>query len=481
MILISKYLGINGLEELGVFDALIDKDSNFFINILRLKETKTPEFSSSYERVNNFFSTIATLLSTATAKSISDKFFRAAFKKFDFKEVNGINLGFSKSGIGSGIGEKLRFQILGDAFDIVKQGSTQPEIFQLVGLFEENIGPDRLSDMIATIIKKDIIAYSKRVHKDLEINASHYPKEKFDKNGILYNPYKKCQFLFLPLDILHELPIAQSWEDIDRVISENQSIRDEINEAVGEEWSKWATRKKKNFIKEEIFKNPEKCSRVINKYRTETAEVFDPNRDVDYFVAKLWDKITNIENLLECKIKEKPNSFSLSIDIINFFKKWIENNRGWEVINSVESKKREKIVQRIIHLAGKSFIEANDLDFSCEPDEGRGPVDFKISRGADKTIIELKLSTNQQYLHGYEVQVEEYAKAENTNQMIYVLLDLGNPIRVKNLKKLHSQNIANGINVPEVIIINGTEKASASVFDFSDLEMNIDWDVPNLE
>ena len=31
------------LEELGVFDSLMDEDSNFFINIIRLRDTKVPE------------------------------------------------------------------------------------------------------------------------------------------------------------------------------------------------------------------------------------------------------------------------------------------------------------------------------------------------------------------------------------------------------------------------------------------------------
>lgn len=33
-------------------------------------------------------------------------------------------------------------------------------------------------------------------------------------------PYKSCEILFLPTDILHELPIAQCWDDIDRVVME---------------------------------------------------------------------------------------------------------------------------------------------------------------------------------------------------------------------------------------------------------------------
>lgn len=83
------------------------------------------------------------------------------FKRFKPLEINGINLGFSESKHGAAFGEKLRKQVISDAFDIVKKGILYPEVFQLVSLFEENIGPDRLSDMISTIIYPDIVAYKK--------------------------------------------------------------------------------------------------------------------------------------------------------------------------------------------------------------------------------------------------------------------------------------------------------------------------------
>ena len=46
---ISDYLELeeeqyDRFNEIGVFDALIDKDSNFFINIIRLRESTIPEF-----------------------------------------------------------------------------------------------------------------------------------------------------------------------------------------------------------------------------------------------------------------------------------------------------------------------------------------------------------------------------------------------------------------------------------------------------
>ena len=40
--------------------------------------------------------------------------------------------------------------------------------------------------------------------------------------------------------------------------------------------------------------------------------------------------------------------------------------------------------------------------------------------------VSIKLSTNAQNLHGYKEQVEEYGKAEYTDKMIYVFVDLGN-------------------------------------------------------
>lgn len=40
----SEYLGLDDeLDIYGVFDSIVDEDSNFFINLMRLKETKVPE------------------------------------------------------------------------------------------------------------------------------------------------------------------------------------------------------------------------------------------------------------------------------------------------------------------------------------------------------------------------------------------------------------------------------------------------------
>ena len=42
--------------EMGVFDALLDKDTNFFINVIRLKKSMVPEFVEAYQHLNQYFS-----------------------------------------------------------------------------------------------------------------------------------------------------------------------------------------------------------------------------------------------------------------------------------------------------------------------------------------------------------------------------------------------------------------------------------------
>lgn len=55
-------------EELGVFDSIINRDSPFFINLLRLKVNETPEFKGSYESINKFYRQIMILLESSNSK-----------------------------------------------------------------------------------------------------------------------------------------------------------------------------------------------------------------------------------------------------------------------------------------------------------------------------------------------------------------------------------------------------------------------------
>lgn len=461
--LASEYLKIEHgrFEAIGVFDPIIDGDAAFFINIQRLKQTKVPQFIGSYNRIRQYFIDIATLLSFANLDNKSDKFFREAYRRFDFGEVNGINLGFSNSLYGSGMGPKIRMKTLKDAFSIVRKGCTAPEIFELIGLFEEGVAADRISDMIASIIKTDIEEYTKTVMTQLEINKSNYKQLRFDSKGIAINPIKKnCQLLFVPMDILFDLPVSRCWEDISIVSSQNEVIREEMNDEVKSCWQDWNAKRKSEFIKS-LFENPTTSEKMINRYRLEKLGPYNIYNDSSYFYESNFPVIKNlIDNSSNSFIDSKTGA----LEAIRVFKDWVENNKGWNEIRRVESKYREKSVQCFLHACTKYFMDSKNLDFSAEPNEGRGPVDFKVSRGIDKTVIELKLSSNDKYLKGYCEQIRDYASSEATDKMVFVYVDLGDfPKRTERLIKQHEDDRMERSAIPELVIVNSKPQKSASV------------------
>lgn len=86
--------------------------------------------------------------------------------KLIFPELQAISLGNSTDGNpGKGIGKGLATKIANTAWQITRAGVNDPAIFELVGLIEDKIGADRISDMTIRIILPDLLAYSERIAK----------------------------------------------------------------------------------------------------------------------------------------------------------------------------------------------------------------------------------------------------------------------------------------------------------------------------
>lgn len=322
-----------------------------------------------------------------------------------------------------------------------------------------------------TVVIKDILQKQdldiqrdiKRVFDELGITSKKYLYIKFFNGNLVY-PYKKYDVLLVLIENLHKLPVVESWEGLDCAASENYMVRAVISHRVLEEWTRRYILSKKNDLKNKVFLKPDVHKQIMEKYCKEELAKYNPEEQIDYFIERIINRIEKLNIPWKLMIRrETIDSKRASMEILGFFKRWVENNKGWEVIQDANSRKKEKIVQRIIHFSGLCYIQTNNLALSCEPDEGRGPVDFKVSRGQDVTIIEVKLSTNSEYCNGFKYQIEEYGKAENTDNMIYVFIDLGNSGRVKTIEGLYAENLNKGRKMPELIIIDAKEKVSASI------------------
>ena len=103
---------------------------------------------------------------------------------------------------------------------------------------------------------------------------------------------------------------------------------------------------------------------------------------------------------------------------------------------------------------------ASDFDVNREPNNGRGPVDYSISKGSkDKTLIEFKLASNSKLKQNLAKQVEVYEKANNTEKSIKVVLYFDNSELKKVTKILKELKTENS---PNIILIDAGRKISAS-------------------
>ena len=96
-------------------------------------------------------------------------------------------------------------------------------------------------------------------------------------------------------------------------------------------------------------------------------------------------------------------------------------------------------------------------------------MDSKFSHGFNaKVVVEVKLTRNQRLAHGFTVQVEEYAKADQTDQRVVLVVDVektGTADRLVAFKAKVEELQTTGKSLPVVMHVNGRPKPSASKYE----------------
>ena len=156
------YVPAKILEATGVFDIILDIDTRVFIDPALLELCVEPEFSGARKKVEKYFSNIITLL--RHSKRSTDMYWRRADRMLTFTELSGTCFGYSQNGTGgNAIGPVLRKSILDTIKELMPEGETDPILFELLGVFQEGIGCDRVSDLITFILREDILKYTQRI------------------------------------------------------------------------------------------------------------------------------------------------------------------------------------------------------------------------------------------------------------------------------------------------------------------------------
>lgn len=354
------------------------------------------------------------------------------------------------------MGKGIRDKLIETALEIMEAGINDPEMFELVGLLEEGVGSDRISDMTAGIIINDLKAYTSRIFTDLElIDPNDEPPK---------NPYSGKDIILVPREILRALPVANDPGDIDRVVAHNATLRTEVNRIIGSGWTDLA-KLSKRALREILLGSPSVLRAVLDNYKTRKAEPYDFRKDpADEVNWKQYGEEWADKYPAKFTLPANPTIDQLQDFVRGLceqFQQYIENNGLNAHLYRVDGKpRREKFAQLLFFVVADAHCSANGIDINPEVDAGRGPVDFKFSKGYElRVLVEVKKSTNQNLIKGYTKQLPQYGKSEKTKRLIYLVLDVGAPKRVQSL--LNEASKAKSPK-PEIFNIDATLQPSAS-------------------
>lgn len=457
------------LDMLGVVDAQLDVDTRLFIDPLLLYQSSHVEMNqqatAAYE---NRFNEIIKLLSKSKVKN--DVCWKAAKKKFNFSEISNTCLGYGSSVRGSGFGPELVEATLDTAKEIIDLGIDDVDMFMALALFEDGIGPDRISDMTTNIIIDSLVAFTARVNQTLNLPTKQF-KIKNENYELVESPLTGEGILLVPCDVVRSLPFAADWSDIGRVARENEELREQLNQKIGGIWTSM-TRKEKDKAKIAALQSKASFETLLELIQTAAPEPYDFVNDKDGEV--FWRKLLTSIALNHPKDLSKFSNKKLTIDdvdaivleILEQFQDLVENKGLWKELWTEDGKSRkEKAAQRLLFAVAYSYCKANDLDLSPEADSGNGPVDFKLSQGFEsKVVVEIKLSTNGSVVHGYEKQLEIYKKADDTERGYFLLIDVGSiGQKYAKVQQLRDKYLKETGLASKIIYVDGNQKASASI------------------
>jgi hypothetical protein len=231
-ILLSAYFGVKPevLTAAGLIDPFLDVDVPLFIDpVLLEKSDNTRIATNAISRFRKHFEILVRMLAISQAEN--DAAWKAARRQLDLSEPPENGLGYGGTGrSGSSRPEDIREAILRTSKEIVTPGASDPEMISLMGFFEDDVGPDTISDMTTTVIIDDLGAITETFCQasgvplyPFDVCKSHRLPRFIDHKG------RWVPIVLVPIDIVRELPIANDWSDIEQAAMENARIRDRVN------------------------------------------------------------------------------------------------------------------------------------------------------------------------------------------------------------------------------------------------------------
>lgn len=480
------------LEEYGAFDVSLITDMPVFIDPFRLYASDKEEYQKLHDSIIKY---LCFLRDYCQANAAIDEGKMREY--FCFPEVKNLYMGFSETGNkGRGLGKefaRLLYRCFtGKLKDFGKETVTQSSHLEKLCIIADGVGRDFVSDFSANLIKGYLLQFTEdfaRKHLDsdkCEIRAINNAYFDFDKrvwkDKEYFLPIYDGDFVILaPRDILTR---DDTW------ISHRGLLRsfNRLPVTIGDE----ALRSKLNDLIESVCNSSRRISDKDKKHAYQTFLISHPEI-ADWYIKNQEEhkedaRISLSERIADTELtfvrgareaaaklqflgfyKQPLTSLEEARVKIGYFKTFIEDNDGYKLFYGKDGNRLPEVYMQ---LAFRLLWYGSDKDVNREANNGRGPVDFKISFGnGDKCIIEFKWAANSKLKDNLQFQPEIYAKANGTKNKLCVILYTSEQ-ELSKVKKVLNEIGKSGSK--DIILIDASKKVSAS--NVTEDEFNFDDD-----
>lgn len=434
------------VEEYGALNISLITDLPLFIDPFLLFNSDKIAFQEIH---NSIIKYLMFLQRQAEQKPILSRGMMQAW--YMFPEVKQTWLGFSEKGnSGQGLGVQFAQNLhknLGTIFKNFGEESVEisPHLEKLC-LISLHVGRDKISDFTTNLSKQYLLGYTENFAK---IYLSEKQCRNFTVQKALFNYetmtwqhqkyllpcFNNDYVLLTPKDILtrdetfiNRKDMLKSMERIATSI-EDSALRFELDNYftdVLRRKNKEIPKTEKDKMAVELIRAHPKLIDYYLKYKEDNEEEATSNSKQVVSEAEMLfnDQIQKFIEILSSHTsfysKHMPDSFEEAKKRVLFLKHAIEDKDCYRLFY-IEGKpvRREKDLQIMYDLVWY----ASEVDINREVNNGRGPVDFKISYGSgNATLVEFKLASNKSLKQNLKNQVEIYKKANNIEKAIKVIM-----------------------------------------------------------
>ena len=426
-------------------DVSLVTDLPLFVDPFLLFNSEKPEYRALHAGLIKYL----VFLRDKAQDGIGDESMLRAW--YCFPEVKQTWLGFSlKGNRGSGLGIDFARALHGNLHRLFPtfgdERITNGSHLEKVCLIREGVGKDNISDFVTNLIKNFLCSYTesfaKRVvpaelRQVVAINNTSFNYETETWSSQRYElPWIDGDYVILcPKDLLtrdenwiNKIDLVRNFEDIPAAIPDEQlrwQISNFFQRVLPRHPRKEPSQKEYDeAARQTILQYPELIDYYIRRKENEGDQANSiASERVRLTEQLLILQLKELQRLLQSQTKfyEVPgDTYKEAHERVAYLKDVIENKGGHRFFYS-----EGRPVQREVDLqiAYRLVWFGSPSDVTTEANDGRGPADFKIARGADdKTIVEMKLAKNTQLKRNLKNQTDIYKAASDAGHGIKVIL-----------------------------------------------------------